>query len=80
MQVGHNDAPDVDRANSERPELRPCFLLRLDVEAHSEAEIGMPAREAVEACGSARIDENDAVAMLDCVGQSRRPARPFFVE
>ena len=43
MQVGQHDALDVSRANAQRLEPRAGFLLRLDVEANTEAEIGMPA-------------------------------------
>jgi hypothetical protein len=80
MHMGQDDALHVGRANAERAKLRPRFLLRFEVEPHRKPEIGMPARQAPEAGGGPRIDEDHAVAMLDRIGGGRQPVRPFPVD
>jgi len=69
VQVGEHDALDVGGANADRSELRPGLLLRLDVEAHAQAEVRAPARQALQGRGRARIDQDDAVAMFDRVAK-----------
>src|SRR5208337_1847335 len=80
MHMGEDDALPVGRSDAERAKLRPGFLIRFDVEPHREPEIGMPAREAFEAGGGARIDKDHAGAMLDRISVDRQPVRPFRVD
>ena len=53
VQMSQDDAPDVVRADADRAQLRPRFLIRFDVEAHGVAEVGMPARQAFGGGGRA---------------------------
>ena len=80
MEMGEDDQLDVARRDPERAQLRSGFLLRLDVEFHRELEIGMPARQTLEAGVGAGVDQHDAVAMFDGEGVGRQPVRPFVVE
>jgi hypothetical protein len=73
VHVRQNHPLDVCWADSDRLQLRPGLLIRLDVETHRKAEIRMPARKPLEARGGAGIDKNHAVAMLDRVGVGRQP-------
>jgi hypothetical protein len=78
--LGEDDQLDVARRDPERAQLRSGFLLRLDVEFHRKLEIGMPARQTLEAGVGAGVDQHNAVAMFDGEDVSRQPAGPFLVE
>src|SRR5689334_17359878 len=55
-EVSERNALDVGLAYANRSELRPRLLLTVDVEAHAQAEVQAPARQALQGRGRARID------------------------
>ena len=69
VHVGENDLPHIFPADPERREFWRGLLLGLDREPDREAEVGMPARQAHQAGGRARVDEQDLVPMLHGVGK-----------
>jgi hypothetical protein len=80
VHVRQHDGLDVARRDSERAELRTRLLLALDFEPHGMAEIGVPARQDVQARVRPGIDQDHSVAMFDREGVDRQPVRPIFVE
>ena len=73
VQVGQHDRAHVIRPDAERAKLGADLLLAFDIEAHAGAEIRVPLRQRLEPDIGARIDQDDAVAMLDRVDIDRQP-------